>query len=48
MLLYPLWHGSFDYGYARIPQTLVERGMHRVVGTADDEVNDLDGSEDDV
>ena len=30
------------------PQTLVERGMHRVVGTADDEVNDLDGREDDV
>ena len=38
----------FDDGHARIAQALAERRAHRVVRAADDEVDDLDGYEDDT
>jgi len=39
---------GLDDGHARIPQALAERRTHRVVRAADDEVDDLDGCEDDA
>ena len=39
---------GLDDGHPRIPQALTKRRAHRIVGTADDEVDDLDGCEDDV
>ena len=45
--LYPSRVERFDDGHARIPQALAKRRAHRVVRAADDEVDDLDGREDD-
>ena len=39
---------GLDDGNARIPQALPKRRAHRVVRAADDEVDDLDGREDDA
>ena len=39
---------GLDDGHARIPQALAKRRAHRVIRAADDEVDDLDGREDDA
>lgn len=46
--LYLVWHESFDDRHPAIPQALAKRRAHRVVGAADDEVDNLDGREDDT
>lgn len=46
--LYPFWQKSFDDRDPGFPEALPKGRAHRVVRAADDEVDDLDGCEDDA
>lgn len=46
--MYPFWQKSFDDRDPGFPEALPKGRAHRVVRAADDEVDDLDGREDDA